>query len=452
MSSEPILSVDGVSKRFEIYDRPRDRLLQFFAGQRRQYFRELWALRDISFALERGKSVGLIGQNGSGKSTLLQIVTGTLAPTQGSVRIEGRVAALLELGAGFDPEFSGRENVYMNAAILGVSREQMAARMQQVLEFSELGDFIDQPVKTYSSGMYARLAFAAAIHVDPDVLIVDETLAVGDARFVAKCMRRIQELKAAGASILFVSHDVTAVRTLCDRAIWLDKGRLVEDGDVFPVSGRYMEFMFRDEPGNAARGATGNEPVAADASPQKTDLPTGSPHVEPTAVQPEPGAADNATQARPVTHWGSRKGLLTGAFLRDRHGSRRDVFAWGETLEVVVRARVPLDIDRKDLSVAASIKDLRGSDLIVCTTHDVVPRRLPNEEEFEVRFRFANCLTPGKYLLVAAVEKRQGTDIYYYEYIEGAHYFASTAEWRMFGLVRPDVQQTIEIRAETTLE
>ena len=174
MSSERVLSVQGIAKRFEMYEKPRDRLLQFVARQRHQYFRELWALRDISFELGRGESVGIIGQNGSGKSTLLQIITGTLSPTTGTVRTEGRVAALLELGAGFNPEFTGRENVYMNAAIAGFSREQMAERIGRVLEFSELGDFIDQPVKTYSSGMYARLAFSAAIHVDPDVLIVEK--------------------------------------------------------------------------------------------------------------------------------------------------------------------------------------------------------------------------------------------------------------------------------------
>ena len=175
MSSEPLLAVRDVCKRYEMYDQPRDRLLQFLARGRRQYFRELWALRDVSFDVARGESLGLIGQNGSGKSTLLQVVTGTLTPTSGEVRSEGRVAALLELGAGFNVEFTGRENVYMNAAILGVSREQMSSRMQQVLEFSELGDFIDRPVKTYSSGMYARLAFSSAIHVEPDAPLTPET-------------------------------------------------------------------------------------------------------------------------------------------------------------------------------------------------------------------------------------------------------------------------------------
>jgi lipopolysaccharide transport system ATP-binding protein len=453
MSSELALAVDGISKRFEMYAQPRDRLLQFLARGRRQYFQELWALRDISFTMGRGESLGLIGQNGSGKSTLLQVITGTLTPTSGTVRSEGRVAALLELGAGFNLEFTGRENVYLNAAILGFSREQMEARMDQVLAFSELGGFIDQPVKTYSSGMYARLAFSAAIHVDPDVLIVDETLAVGDSRFVAKCMRRIQQLKQNGTSILFVSHDVTAVRTLCERAIWIDKGRLIEDGDVFPVTGRYTEFMFRDEAAQQAGPADPlPAPVAAVAAPEAEHA--ASPDAAATALGPAAAALPHpGHESRPVTHWGSRKGIILAAFLRsvDRPG-RKDVLTWGEPVEVVVRVRLPPDLPRELLSVAISIKDLRGADLMVSTTHDVAPRLVPDASEIEVRFRFRNFLTPGKYLLVAAVEKRQDTDIYYYEYIEGAHYFASTSEWRMFGVFRPEVEQHIESYAEVDCE
>jgi lipopolysaccharide transport system ATP-binding protein len=431
MSSDILLSVRDISKRYEMYDQPRDRLLQFLARGRRQYFRELWALRDISFEVARGESLGLIGQNGSGKSTLLQIVTGTLSPTQGEVRTQGRIAALLELGAGFNTEFTGRENVYMNAAILGVSREQMAARIDEVLEFSELGDFIDRPVKTYSSGMYARLAFSAAIHVDPDLLIVDETLAVGDARFVAKCMRRIRELQAGGTSIVFVSHDVSAVRTLCDRAVWLHQGRLVEDGEVFPVTGRYMEFMFRDE----AAAARGTEPPAP---PQ-------------AAAAPAVAAAQAEARRAPVTHWGSDKGIIRSAFLRDAAGAARTVIEWGEPVEAVIQVQLPADIPREDLSIAVSVKDLRGTDLMVCTTQDVSPRALPPEADMEVAFGFRNWLAPGKYLLVAAVERRQGPDIHYYEYIEGAHYFASAADWTIFGTFRPEVEVRIRTHAEVDL-
>jgi lipopolysaccharide transport system ATP-binding protein len=220
MSSKTIIEVNGVSKCYEIYSKPRDRLKQYInqgmaklgRQQVEKYYREFWALKDVSFKIGKGETVGIIGQNGSGKSTLLQLICGTLKPTSGHIQVDGRIAALLELGAGFNPEFTGRENAYLNAAILGIPREAMESRMQDVLDFSELGDFLEQPVKTYSSGMYARLAFAVAIHVDPEILIVDEALAVGDARFIAKCMRRIKDIQAQGSSILFVSHDVGSVR------------------------------------------------------------------------------------------------------------------------------------------------------------------------------------------------------------------------------------------------
>lgn len=255
MSFKSIIEVENISKCYEIYKKPLDRLKQYATQgvgaisqiPKKKYYREFWALKDVSFKIGKGETVGIIGQNGSGKSTLLQLICGTLKPTSGRVKVHGRIAALLELGAGFNPEFTGRENAYLNAAILGIPREAMQSRMQDVLEFSELGDFLEQPVKTYSSGMYARLAFAVAIHVDPEILIVDEALAVGDARFIAKCMRRIKDIQAQGASILFVSHDVGSVRTLCQRAIWINQGKLIDDGDVFPVTGQYMAYMFRDE-------------------------------------------------------------------------------------------------------------------------------------------------------------------------------------------------------------
>ena len=247
MSSDISIKVENLSKCYQIYDKPRDRLLQMLSRGRKQYFREFWALRGVSFEIKKGETVGIIGRNGSGKSTLLQMVCGTLSPTDGIVITQGRVAALLELGAGFNTEFTGRENVLLNAAILGFPSEEILAKMDQIAAFSELGEFLEQPVKTYSSGMFVRLAFSIAIHVDPAILIVDEALAVGDARFQAKCMRRIKDIKDQGTTILFVSHDVASVRTLCERAIWLDNGQVFDQGDVFPVTGRYMEFMFKDE-------------------------------------------------------------------------------------------------------------------------------------------------------------------------------------------------------------
>lgn len=443
MSSELSIQVSNLSKCYNIYERPRDRLMQMFARGGRQYYREFWALRDVTFSVGRGETVGIIGRNGSGKSTLLQMICGTVSPTSGVAESKGRVAALLELGAGFNTEFSGRENILLNAAILGFPREQMAERMAQVQEFSELGEFLDQPVKTYSSGMYARLAFSIAIHVDPEILIVDEALSVGDARFVAKCMRRIKEIKEQGTTILFVSHDVGSVRALCERAIWLDKGRMVEQGNVFPVSGRFMEFMFQDEQTEQER--------LHDAIETEQAAPAALPPAEPAAAPAAPAAAATAPAApaldsRPVTHWGSHKGAILSASVRDAHAARKGVHYWGSDIEVFVELAVPPGISREHLSVAFSIKDLKGTDLIVSTTHDFGGTRLPDSERFSVSFRLTNYLLTGKYLLVAALENRQHSDIHYYEYVEGAHYFSSLSDARLFGQFQPPIQHSILVK------
>lgn len=450
MFSELSIQVESLGKCYRIYERPRDRLLQMLLRGRRQYFREFWALRDVSFSVGRGETVGIVGRNGSGKSTLLQMICGTVSPTEGSVQTHGRVAALLELGAGFNLEFTGRENVLLNAAIMGFSRDEMQARMQQVLDFSELGDFLDQPVKTYSSGMYARLAFSIAIHVDPDILIVDEALAVGDARFVAKCMRRIKDIKEKGCTILFVSHDVTSVRTLCERVVWLDKGRLVEQGDVFPVTGRFMEYMYQGEP--TEQEALQGEIEIQDASEPQAPQAGHADAVPPAASVPVPlaglaaAAPPDAPDPRPVTHWGTHKGIILGASVRDGEGVRRNVHHWNEPLEVFIDLKIPAGISREHLSIAFSIKDLKGVDLIVSTTHDFDGKRLPDTESFSVSFCFYNHLLTGKYLLVAAVENRQHSDIHYYEYLEGAHYFSSLCDARLFGQYQPPIEQKISLQ------
>ncbi|MDW8356241.1 MAG: ABC transporter ATP-binding protein, partial [Bryobacterales bacterium] len=205
----------------------------------RHYGREFWALRNVSFEVRRGETVGIIGRNGSGKSTLLQIIAGTLAPTEGEVQVKGRVAALLELGSGFNPEFTGRENVYLNGTILGLSREEIDARFDDIVAFADIGGFIDQPVKFYSSGMMLRLAFAVSTTIDPDVLIIDEALAVGDVFFRQKCYRRLEDLRQRGVAILFVSHAMLDVKQLCDRAVLLDQGRTIFKGRAGEAVERY---------------------------------------------------------------------------------------------------------------------------------------------------------------------------------------------------------------------
>src|SRR5271169_1658950 len=233
----------GVSKSYSIYESPGDRLKELITPRRFQFHRDFWALRDITFDIPPGETFCIVGENGSGKSTLLQMVAGILPPTTGTVEIRGRVAALLELGSGFNPEFTGRDNVYLNGSILGLSTREIDRKFREIEDFAEIGDFIRQPVKTYSSGMVVRLAFAVAIHVDPEILLVDEALAVGDIYFRQRCMRKVHELRTRGITILFVSHSTGDVKAIADRVMWLDHGRVVELGDTDLVVSKYLAAM-----------------------------------------------------------------------------------------------------------------------------------------------------------------------------------------------------------------
>lgn len=268
MSSDIAIRIQNLSKCYEIYENPRDRLKQFVLPRFKRtvaplkmlvtrrpspvtnYYKEFWAVHDISFEVKRGETFGIIGRNGSGKSTLLQMICGTLTPTGGTVETFGRVAALLELGSGFNLEFTGRENVYMNGAVLGLSNEEIDARFNYITEFADIGDFIEQPVKTYSSGMMVRLAFAVIAHVDADILVIDEALAVGDAFFTAKCMRYLRNFMKTG-TVLFVSHDTSSVRNLCTRAIWLEKGNVLQQGTPKDVCENYLEAFYEAQQGKS---------------------------------------------------------------------------------------------------------------------------------------------------------------------------------------------------------
>ena len=233
----------GVSKSYAIYDAPGDRLKELLSLNRLKRHQDFWALHDVSFEVKRGETFCIVGENGSGKSTLLQMVAGILHPTSGTVGIYGRVSALLELGAGFNPEFSGRDNVYLNGSILGLTTRQIDQRYKDIAAFAEIGNFIDQPVKTYSSGMVVRLAFAVAINVDPEILLVDEALAVGDIYFRQRCMRKVHELRQRGITILFVSHAVSDVKAIGDRVLWLDRGRMIDVGEPDRVVSKYLAAM-----------------------------------------------------------------------------------------------------------------------------------------------------------------------------------------------------------------
>lgn len=241
-----IINVESLSKIYKLYGKPVDRMKEALHPLRKQYHRDFYAINDVSFSVNKGETIGVIGKNGSGKSTLLKVLTGVLTPTSGRVEVKGRVSALLELGAGFNPEFSGLENVYFNGSIMGFTRGEMDAKIDDILSFADIGDFVHQPVKMYSSGMFVRLAFALAVNVDPDILIVDEALSVGDIRFQLKSMRRMQEIQENGATFLFVSHSMESVKRLCRRAVWLDDGTLRREGEAKIVAEEFHALMCHD--------------------------------------------------------------------------------------------------------------------------------------------------------------------------------------------------------------
>lgn len=241
------IKVSHLTKVYKLYDKPIDRLKESLHPLGKQYHKDFYALSDVSFEIKKGETVGIIGKNGAGKSTLLKIITGVLTPSSGHVHVNGRIASLLELGAGFNPEYTGIENIYLQGTLMGYSKEEMDVKIDEILSFADIGDFVYQPVKSYSSGMFARLAFAIAINVDPDILIVDEALAVGDVFFVQKCMAKLDSFKKAGKTILFVSHDTAIIKNICNKALFIKNGELVANGNAIEVSDTYLAYLFKRE-------------------------------------------------------------------------------------------------------------------------------------------------------------------------------------------------------------
>ena len=352
MSSESMLEVRNMGKCYQIYEKPHHRLMQILFGRvGKSFYREFWALRDISFTVPKGRILGVLGKNGAGKSTLLQIICGTLSPSHGEVYIRGRVAALLELGSGFNPEFTGIENIYMNAQILGLTKEQTDAKLDDILEFADIGEFVQQPVKTYSSGMFARLAFAVVIHVKPDILIVDEALSVGDAWFQHKSMARMRQLMESGCTVLFVSHSIDAVRALCDEAIWLEKGLIKMQGNVTEVTNAYMNDVFIE-----------HNRIALQASVQHAEVPKGE-----VTKSPEADFEDSAPLSTHEIH--SAAATLDGGMvlnvrskvLRNSQGQIVERLEQGESFSLEFDIEILQSV--KNISVGFLIKDQFGQEL-----------------------------------------------------------------------------------------
>jgi ABC-type polysaccharide/polyol phosphate transport system ATPase subunit len=385
------------------------------------------AIQDVSFTVPRGRTLGVIGRNGSGKSTMLKLVAGITKPTTGSVRVNGRISALIELGAGFHPEISGRENVFINGIMLGLSKREIAKRFDEIVEFAELKEFIDAPVKTYSSGMYMRLGFAVAIHVDPDVLLVDEVLAVGDEGFTHKCLDKFAEFKRRGKTILLVTHALGLVERFCDEALWLDAGRMKGMGDPKRIVGAYITDVEQSEE---------EELAASDAKTQESSVVV-SPDEPASAVLPDhpvetaaaPADMFRATEGR----WGSREVEITDVMFSSEDGERGHVFHTGDRLNIRIRMRAPLPVE--DFVVGIGLFNAEG---VCCYGTNTNIEQYTSEQllgDAEAIFTIDSLdLVEGTYKVDVAVHKRDG---YPYDYHRLLHTFRVKSRTKDVGIYRP---------------
>lgn len=422
------LRVEGVSKRYRIYDRPNDRLKEMLTRGHWKRHQEFWALQDVSFDIEAGTTTGIIGPNGSGKSTLLQIMTGTLEPTHGNVWHEGRIAALLELGSGFNNEFTGIENVFMNASLMGFSRGETEALLPEIERFAEIGPFIHQPVKTYSSGMYVRLAFSVAISAAPQILIIDEALAVGDAVFQHRCMRRLKEMQESGVTIFFVSHDPSAVRALCSRAILLNGGRVHADGKPADVLNRYQKIIMARE-------------QAYDAAPVEAGM---------INAELTPGLDEALTEQTNYTyrHGDGSAQILNVELLNDATRSVQLVET-GDPL--AVRVRIVFHADVEYPVCGFMIRNRHGIHLYGTNTElqEVDFGTVRRGEIVEVTFAFECWLAPDSYSIAVAAHS---PDAISFDWVDGALFFQVISATRMEGVANLNATASIRRAGPNAME
>lgn len=377
MSEDWAIKIEHLSKVYKIFDKPTDRVKEALNPFRKRYSRDFYALNDVSLTIKKGETVGIIGKNGAGKSTILKIITGVLTPTSGSVQVNGRIASLLELGAGFNPEMTGIENIYMNGTIMGYSKEEMDDRLQDIIDFADIGEFIHQPVKMYSSGMFARLAFAVNAFVEPDILIVDEALSVGDMKFQVKCMDKMAELMKGGCTVIFVSHDINAIRRLCYRAFFFNQGQLLADGEVNTVADMYLEFLEQPD--------------------KKID------------VSPRPD--------RDIFYTNNDLGQITSFKVMNFDGIEKDIFAYNEPLKIIV------EYDVKDVyleNVVLGIALHTSSNKYVCGLNTLLDGvNIPwktGKNTFSLKYPMGLLALSGKYHFnVALAEKTATVPIHYIE-------------------------------------
>lgn len=460
LTGNTVIQCIDLGKCYQIYDNPKARLKQALWRGRRQYFREFWAVRHINFEVRRGESLGIIGRNGSGKSTLLQLICGTLTPTEGSIQSKGRIAALLELGSGFNPEFTGLENVYLNASMLGLSRKETEARMEDILAFADIGSFAYQPVKSYSSGMTVRLAFAVIAHVNADILVVDEALAVGDAVFTQRCMRFIRKVREEKC-LLFVSHDAEAVKSLCSQALWLADGTTRSAGDCKKVSLNYLrycqstsygeELQIQKLEGIGQNSMDDNREVEQSKSSSRYLFQGSMPGF---SYESKGECADNLSNA---SGWKTGDAdLLEVTMSKLTNNTSESIFEGGEEVEISVRARANKAIKKPILGFI--VKDRLGQDLFGENTlfmkNDKKTCSVLPGQEILGRFRLIMPMLPsGEYSMMASVADGDITENIQHHWVEDAiiiRIHSSRVRYGLVGAFIHDIELSVHGQQEDT--
>jgi lipopolysaccharide transport system ATP-binding protein len=443
MSSDIAIKVESLSKCYQIYNKPSDRLKQFILPKLQrildtqpvQYYKEFWALKDVSFEVKRGETVGIIGRNGSGKSTLLQMICGTLNQTSGSIKTNGRIGALLELGSGFNPEFTGRENVYLNATVLGLSKEEIDSKFSEIVDFADIGIFIDQPVKTYSSGMMVRLAFAVQAQVNPKILIVDEALSVGDVKFQARCFERLKQLKEAGTSILLVTHSTEQIVMHCSSALLLDSGRIIEIGNSKKVTNVYLDMLFGKPQKKIEIHNTKEE---FNSKKRETNIESLSTNVDVFSTR----NGYNALEYR----WGDGAAKITDFWLYSDDKEYPSQINTGNLIELSIAVKFIETLNSPIFGITIKTKEgvaVYGTNTENLEILDLKSKGLAKQTVI-IKIRLTCRLAPGDYFISLGIATRDGENIIPHDRRYDAIHFQVRSDTKFFGLVNTDLTISIE--------
>ncbi len=419
MDKDNAIEVKNVRKKFRVYYDKGNQLKERLLFRKRNRYEDRWVLNGISFNIKKGEAVGLIGHNGCGKSTTLKLLTRIMYPNEGTIELKGRVSSLIELGAGFHPDMSGRENIYTNASIFGLSKKEIDERMDDIVEFSEMEQFLDNPVRTYSSGMYMRLAFSVAINVNADILLIDEILAVGDINFQSKCFNKLKEIKAQGTTIVIVSHSLGQIEQICDRTIWLDAGKIKADGKPRDVHPEYMDFMGQKRQEIADKENARKEEKSGKKAGERTD---------------EEGASDTSDDEK--KRWGNGYARINQVRMLDEHGKNQNAFATGSKVTIELDYTVRKKVE--DAVFGIGIFNQGGQQIYGTNT------RIDQMEEFNLdssgsmKITLENVnLLPGVYLLDVAIESQVGIPV---DYFREAYTFEMYSQTGDVGIARLDHQ------------